>query len=386
MLFTLRAALALAHFTREFAWPVWLRWRRHGERVAGHHHERAAIHHHGKRAVGRRGKREASHEAEHAVSHGDVDRIQREITVAERRWIVPAHTGSDGETLSAVLEKIAPQDPAALSDGRVFVGAIRVAEGNLRIAAGHVVSVFDRRQTEVGDVVEILAERDGVIAACKPASLATIADHHGREGTLIAEVAKLRGVDASTLHATSRLDVGVSGVVLITTTVNARERLVLARETSAYARTYLAIASGKLETEKVMWNEPIGRAQDARLRKVGGKDPVAANTSVTRLATARGATLLKLEPGTGRTHQLRVHAAFHGFALLGDAAYRGPARITSPDGSVRRLDRIALHAWCVTTPDARGNPWRVTAKVPSVLRDVWRLVDGGDAVWDEFAS
>jgi 23S rRNA pseudouridine1911/1915/1917 synthase len=255
------------------------------------------------------------------------------------------------------------------------------------VRVGDVVSVFDRRDDRGSDdQVVILDQRDGVIAAFKPAWLSTIADHHGVEATLLKHVATSLGVDVETLHATSRLDVGVSGVVLLATTQAARERLTLAREKGGYSRVYVAIASGVLAVEQATWDEPIGRAADPRLRKVRGKDPVPAITVVKRVATARASSLLRLEPGTGRTHQLRVHCAHHGHALLGDAAYRGPTRVTSGDGSVRRLERISLHAWQVATPDARGAPWVVRAPIPDELRDTWARVDGDASVWDQFVS
>ena len=51
----------------------------------------------------------------------------------------------------------------------------------------------------------------------------------------------------------------------------------------------------------------------------------------------RGYTLLRCEPLTGRTHQLRVHLAAIGHPILGDALYADPAAL----GMARRL---MLHA------------------------------------------
>lgn len=304
--------------------------------------------------------------------------------MAERRWVVRE---GDGATVGEVIASSKLGSIEALREGRVFVGAQRVSAETLPVRVGDVVSVFDRRDDRGSDdQVVILDQRDGVIAAFKPAWLSTIADHHGVESTLLKHVATALSIDVDTLHATSRLDVGVSGVVLLATNAPARDRLALAREKGGYSRVYVAIASGLVGVDSVTWNDPIGRSSDPRLRKVRGKDAVPATTVMKRVATARACSLLRLEPGTGRTHQLRVHCAFHGHPLLGDIAYRGPTRITSSDGAVRRLDRISLHAWQVSTPDARGASWVVRAPIPAEVRETWARVDGDASVWEQFDS
>ena len=74
--------------------------------------------------------------------------------------------------------------------------------------------------------------------------------------------------------------------------------------------------------------------------------------------------LLAVEPQTGRTHQIRVHASHAGAPLLGDRDYGGAARVTLAGGRTVALARIALHAARVSVPDAHGQPLVAAAPRP----------------------
>ena len=130
--------------------------------------------------------------------------------------------------------------------------------------------------------------------------------------------------------------------------------------------------------------ESIGRAS-GNLRRVAGEHAELARTSYALVASSslferaspRQLQLLALSPRTGRTHQLRVHAAAHGLPLLGDRAYGGASRLTAETGSVRSLDRIALHAAWVELPARRTAP-HSRPRFRAELLDIW-----GDFAGDE---
>jgi 23S rRNA-/tRNA-specific pseudouridylate synthase len=283
--------------------------------------------------------------------------------------------------LGDVLPRLGAGAEAALAEGRIFVGRRRAANKDTRVSAGDEVVMYPSRAIS-GDSPQILAESEGMIAVYKPASIPTIADQHGSSSALQEQVAVLLGVATSKLHPASRLDVGVSGLVVFASTPSARDWLASARRAGSYSRRYVGIASAPATPANGSWTWPIGRASNRRLRAVGGADARAAQTQYSSSATAgSGACLLAISPRTGRTHQIRVHAAHAGCPLVGDTAYGGPARITAPDGTVVRVARIALHAAWVEIPSPRGGTWRVEAAVPNDLAAIWEALDGDPSGW-----
>jgi len=228
----------------------------------------------------------------------------------------------------------------------------------------------------------LLLDEDGLVAADKPADVTTIPGHDAASESLLATVARTLGVHPLTLHPTSRLDRGVSGVVLFARTPGAAERLSAARERGEYTRRYVAIAASPPAPPSGEWTASIGKAADPKHRAVAGRDAVAALSRYATVASAGAWTLLALEPVTGRTHQLRVHAAHAGAPLLGDRVYGGPSRATRPSGSVLSFGRIALHAARVRVPRDDGTALEVSSPVPTVLREWWRAGGGEDDAWD----
>jgi RluA family pseudouridine synthase len=306
----------------------------------------------------------------------------------------------DGHTVGEVLVR-AGLDPGAVADGRVFVGRRRASRGDEAVREGDVLDVALPLASDGagpgGDApVQILAQDADLVAVDKPAGIPTIPDHAGSAHSLIARTAAALGVAAAALHATSRLDREVSGAVVFATTHAAAERLRLAREHGLYARRYVAIAARAPEPPSATWDAPIGRhARNPRLRATRGRDPAVALTRYAVVALAPGgAALLALAPVTGRTHQIRVHAAAAGAPLIGDRAYGGPVRLVVPSGKVIEPARIALHALQVRVPrsvtaSAAGpaaEPLTVTAPVPEALRALWSALGGTPEAWNLAAS
>jgi 23S rRNA pseudouridine1911/1915/1917 synthase len=271
-------------------------------------------------------------------------------------------------------------DVDAVRDGRVFIGRRRARSVDDAVRPGDEVHISAK--PEAASVVTLLADEDGLVAADKPADIATIPDHTDAASSLLASVARALGCAPAALHPTSRLDRGVSGVVIFARTEAAAERLRAAREWGAYARRYVAIASTAPPEDRGEWDAPIGRAaRDPRHRAVNGREPARALSRYVVAARTSTWALLALEPVTGRTHQLRVHAAHGGAPLLGDRIYGGPTRATLPSGRVLPFDRVALHAARVRVPRADGSMLEVSATVPSLLREWWRAGGGADGAW-----
>ena len=296
--------------------------------------------------------------------------------MSEKRWVVRA---GDGRTVGDVLARMR-EDARAIDEGRVFLGKKRVLRLDTPVREGDAVRVgAAERRTPV----TILFEDGGLVACVKPAGIPTVPDHAGGAHALVAEVARTIGRRADALRVTSRLDREVSGVVVFALDAEAEARLRRARDEGRYVRRYVAIgaASASRVAPGTVWDAPIGGGKDPRHRAPNGPDAKAARTRVVFAKYTDMAVLLAVEPVTGRTHQIRVHAAHAGMPLFGDRDYGGPTRLTLPGGRVVSLARIALHAGWVRVPDAKGEPLVARAPIPDELARLWSELGGSGDDW-----
>lgn len=328
----------------------------------------------------------------------------------EKRWVVRE---GDGITVAEIVTKAGvPDVEGAIAQGRVFVGRVRAKSGAQSVKPGDEVKIggaevapANRAAAPAAPSWSVLWEREGLIACNKPAGIPTVPDHAGAAQSLVALVAESRGKKPGDLYVTSRLDRDVSGVVVFAITTDAEARLRSARAAGRYVRRYVAIAAatsttliGLINVDQPrlcgVWNAPIGAGKDPRHRAVSGPEAKAARTHFAVVARAGDFLLLAVEPQTGRTHQIRVHAAHAGAPLLGDRAYGGAARVTLPNGSVVALatgapaaPRIALHAARVTLPPGTGGaPLVASAPIPVELFRVWAELGGAGEAWDTALS
>jgi 23S rRNA pseudouridine1911/1915/1917 synthase len=294
------------------------------------------------------------------------------------RWIVGP---KDGSTVREVLER-ASADADAVRDGRVFVGLRRVKREDEPVREGDAVEVAPPRPSQI-DAVRVIACTPDLVAVDKPAGIPTIADHAGAAHALVALVARALSVHETDLHTTSRLDRAVSGVVVFARNRAAAHRLLQARTQGSYQRRYVAIAANAPAPDRGRWDAPIGRARDPRLRTIRGPSAVDATTHYAVCAAAPGGeALLAIAPITGRTHQIRIHAAGAGAPLLGDRSYGGKTRLALPSGRVLQLRRVALHAARVVVPDEGGAPLVLTAPIPPDLVELWSTLGGDPYGWE----
>jgi tRNA pseudouridine32 synthase/23S rRNA pseudouridine746 synthase len=133
-----------------------------------------------------------------------------------------------------------------------------------------------------------------------------------------------------------RLDMSTSGILLIPKSRAAHKNLQAQFKRRSIKKKYLALLEGDLGGEEGLINLPLRVDLDDRPRQLVCYDyGKAAVTKWKVLERRAGETLVQFEPITGRTHQLRVHAAHAdglGIAIKGDDLYGNPA------------DRLYLHA------------------------------------------
>jgi 23S rRNA pseudouridine1911/1915/1917 synthase len=135
---------------------------------------------------------------------------------------------------------------------------------------------------------------------------------------------------------------------VVARTPEAHAALVAALAARAISREYIAICTGAMTGGGTI-EEPIGRHRTQRLRMAVRRDGRPALTRYRVARRFRAHTLVDLELGTGRTHQIRVHLAHIGFPLVGDPLYAGRRRLPagcSPAlaAALGAFHRQALHA------------------------------------------
>lgn len=236
--------------------------------------------------------------------------------------------------------------------------------------------------TEADPGVTVLHRDAHLLVLHKPAWLPTTAPD---DGPCLVTEARGLDPDAPRVHPTSRLDSETTGVVIFARTRRATRALLAARKQGQYRRVYVALAAGNPPDAAGTWTWGIARDRRDPRRRVAvdeghRRDDVQHASSEYRVAgRLPSACVLHVWPGTGRTHQIRVHAARAGVPLLGDVYYRGPRRRVLDDGTVVTARRVMLHCAAVGVPHpVDGRSMRFHAAVPADLRNLWHGLGGGD--------
>lgn len=124
--------------------------------------------------------------------------------------------------------------------------------------------------------------------------------------------------------AVHRLDRDTSGCLLLSRNPKAHARLQRAFEQGLVAKRYLAVLDGVPDGDSGMIDMPLGKVSTAETgwRMVEDAKGKPARTGWRVLARKDARTLVEFIPETGRTHQIRVHAALGlGAAVVGDPVY-----------------------------------------------------------------
>lgn len=259
-------------------------------------------------------------------------------------------------------------------------GEVRINKGrakpDTRLADGDVVRIPPLRLSEdmpvrVGDALKetlrraVLYEDEHLLALDKPAGLAV----HAGSGVQVGAIEVLRALypELPGLELAHRLDRETSGVLLF-----AKHRASLTEVHELFRadrvhKTYLALVHGAFPEALAEVDAPL---EKNTLR--GGERMVEVRLdgkpSVTRFRVLRrfpAATLVEAMPVTGRTHQIRVHAAHAGHPLVGDPKY-GVGQLDR--GLVPTPRRLFLHAASLRLALAAQNELRIEAPLPEDLR------------------
>jgi len=306
-----------------------------------------------------------------------------------------------GQRLDKILQGLLPAVPRTRIFRLIRKGEVRVngkrAKPEQRLASAdrlRVPPVHERSQSaqaiRVGGAARvppaliqrvtgaIVHEDERVLVLDKPAGLAV----HGGSGLSYGAIEALRAARPDEpLELAHRLDRDTSGLLLIARKSSALRVLhALLREGGVH-KSYLVLVIGRWELGRKLINAPLHT--DAR---VGGERTVRVGEGGKSARTqfrlvqhfGKQASLLEATLETGRTHQIRVHAAYCGHPVAGDIKY-GAAEANARLREVG-LTRMFLHAHSLSFDWPQGGNLTLSSPLPAELKSVLdRLTAPGGA-------
>ena len=173
--------------------------------------------------------------------------------------------------------------------------------------------------------IEIVYEDDALLVVFKPALLQCHPSPSAPRGSDTLE-SRVQGYLGYGAHPVHRLDSETTGLVLFAKLPYAQAHLQQQMQNGTFGKSYEAWVLGCPDPCEGVIDAPIERETPDSFTRIvtpDGQRAVSRYKALRRVPLADGqiATLMHLEPVTGRTHQLRVHMTHVGCPLLGDARY-----------------------------------------------------------------
>lgn len=224
--------------------------------------------------------------------------------------------------------------------------------------------------------INIAYEDRDFLVINKPAGVATVPAHHVAVADSLVNRVKgyylRQNYENKVTHVATRLDKETSGLTVFPKHRFAHAVMDRALKRHEVKKEYLALVSGQVDIPHGYVDAPLARDPESFVARQVNPNGKPAVTEYWTLAQNQQASLVKIRLHTGRTHQIRVHFAFLGHPLLGDAMYGGPMDL---------IQRQALHCYYLSFADPFNNT-RLTigAPLPEDFRQVANNLFGKDLV------
>lgn len=297
--------------------------------------------------------------------------------------------GDAGLRLDAYLARELPQYSRVQWRKVIGAGGVRVAGAGTKVAyklePGQriVINMLPLRTAGPNPEnipLEILYEDEHLVAVNKPPAMVVHPARGHWSGTLASALAwhfdKLSAVGGETRPGiVHRLDRDTSGVILVAKSDQIHNALAEQFAARTTEKEYFALVAGVPDRDSDWIDQPIAPHPHHREKMAIRAHHELSRDAKTLYQVAErfeGYAAVRAFPKTGRTHQIRVHLAHIGHAVLCDRLYGGRAQITR--GELRRelsdetvlLDRQALHARRIKiTHPVTGLPLEVVAPLPA---------------------
>jgi 23S rRNA pseudouridine955/2504/2580 synthase len=287
----------------------------------------------------------------------------------------------DGQRLDNFLSARLKGVPRSVIYRIIRTGQVRVngkrAKPALRLEAGDSVRIppATSREDTSKDIppavcrllaASVLYEDQDLLVVDKPAGMAVHAGS-GLAWGVVDVIRQLR--PASSVDLVHRLDRETSGCLILALNGEALRDLNQQVKDGRMDKRYLCLLDGRLDQARTEVDEPIGQYERAGQKfmrvDMGGKP---AHTTFRLLNHFGSFSYAEAELHSGRTHQIRVHAAYINMPLAGDNRYSPGERLKY--WRQRGLKRLFLHAHQVSFQSMNGEPQLVNSPLPDDLRDL----------------
>jgi 23S rRNA pseudouridine1911/1915/1917 synthase len=251
-----------------------------------------------------------------------------------------------------------------IAEGSVSRGGVPVTDPKARVAEGDVIEIVVPEAQEYDVVAQdipltVLWEDEDLIVVDKPAGMVVHPAPGSPDGTLVNALlhhfgGALSGVGGEKRPGiVHRIDKDTSGLLVVAKSDRAHHGLAAQFEKHTVRRAYLALAHGVpdladprlLNTRGVS----VGGEGGVTITSGQGRHAITHVKLLERFGSPPSVSLVECRLETGRTHQIRVHMAHAGHALIGDPVYGGRRKLSEKAlgaayDLARGLDRQALHA------------------------------------------
>lgn len=327
--------------------------------------------------------------------------IQKSFTT--ERYVVthPVQPEQDGWRLDQFVQKCMPTMSREFVKKKIEKGEVGISgrkpphKSSVKVHYGEKVTITTHNDGMIedeywhGEVVPrdqgptIVYEDEGLLVVNKPPYMIT---HPAGKNLFYCATVFYESIYKHTIHSIHRLDRETSGVLLLGKNPRTSQQVSQLFEEDKVRKCYFLIAHKKAGATPFPFTarERMDREEDAIPRGImswwpesseKGKD---SETYFELLLEKENFVLALAFPLTGRQHQIRVHAAAHGYPLLGDKLYNGDPGVfirfkafkaTEEDHEKMQIPRQALHAVALEIAYPPGKESRFIAPLPKDLSD-----------------